>query len=150
MQVSKISNQPAFGIRCVNENSLNKNAFEILRNSKLAKEIDKKYSQASANYFFFENAKKEEASDIDNKLYTLLFDINLSKNKIWHMQVDTTISDTPAKFLKEKFDTLTLDALEESIRLKRTDSYIYKDIEKDVNKQNKIKLFLKKFFGLND
>ena len=45
-------NNTNFGIKCIKSERWNKETYKTLINSNLVKDIDKKYPNASANYFY--------------------------------------------------------------------------------------------------
>ena len=78
MYVQKINNSQSFGIKCIKSDSWNKEVLQKLQHSKLVKEIDEKYPNASANYFFFK--QNDIANDED--IWTTLFDITLKPDRM--------------------------------------------------------------------
>ena len=130
-----------FGLKCIKPERWNQEAYNTLINSNLVKEIDKKYPNASANYFLFKN----EVWVNNEPIYTLLFDLNLEKNKIWHFWLDSHNELALPKHLTNRLKELTLEKVESEINNGTTK---YKPIELDINpvETNPIKRFFKKYF----
>ena len=134
-------NNTSFGLKCIKPERWNKEAYNTLINSNLVKEIDKKYPNASANYFLF---RKEDIVN-DEPIYTLLFDLNLGKNKIWHFWLDSHNELALPKELTNRLKKLTLEKVESDIN---KGTLKYKPIEINIEpvEKNPIKRFLKKWF----
>lgn len=135
-------NSTSFGIRCIKPERWNKEVYETLLNSNVAKEIDKKYPKATANYFLYQ----EHDIANDEPCHTLLFDINLTKDKIWHFWLNSHNRDFLPKHLSKSIKNLTIEKIEEDIA-KGTEKY--KPIKVDIHPVGKfsIKRFLKNLFN---
>ena len=140
MKVNNVSNT-SFGIKCIKPEKWNKEVYETLVNSTLAKEIDKKYPKASANYFLY----KENDMTNDEDIYTLLFNINLAKDKIWHFWLNSHNETALPQRLSEKLRQLTVEKLESEVADKSRCCYPIK-IDIKLVEKNPIKRFFKKIF----
>ena len=135
-------NNTSFGLKCIKPERWNKETYKTLINSNLVKDIDKKYPNASASYFLF---KKEDIVN-DEPIYTLLFDLNLEKNKIWHFWLDSHNESTLPKYLTNRLKELTLEKVESDIN-KGTFKYTPIEVSIETKETNPIKRFFKKLFS---
>jgi hypothetical protein len=148
MKVQKIDNSQSFGIKCIKSSAWNKEILQKLQNSKLAQEIDAKYPNASANYFFFK--QNDIANDED--IWTTLFDITLKPDRIWHYRLDSHTETVPNKYLGNKLETANLKEIEnEIIEQKKDGSWTtpLNDIHIKRKKTNPIKEIFNKLFHIN-
>ena len=96
MRVSKIENQPSFGIKCFGADKLDKKVLKTFKQSALVKNIDKKYPEATVLFV------KQDSIDFFgkevgyNNLYVF---INLKDSK----NFDLHISDKKKGVVEEKF-----------------------------------------------
>lgn len=98
MQVNRVSNQNDvnFGIKYVNQPKWNKEILNAFQNSKLVKDIDKKYPKATASY--------DKFFDWEDETYTVVSQINLKKDKNFRWTLSSHSESFPdnqfVKFLK--------------------------------------------------
>ena len=118
MQISKIDNQPVFGINYVNKQMWHKSFIKSFEGLDLVKQIEKKYPNASASY------RKTLETDINNKNpnFHLTFKIGLKDKLTWSANID---GDSSSKADRTLIDILSNTSLS--------------DIEKQSVKKYKIK-----------
>ena len=138
MKIDNVNNT-TFGIRCIKPESWDKKVYNTLINSKVSKVIDKKYPNASANYFLF----KDNDTDNVKPFYTLLFDLNLTKGKIWHFWIKSPLQDILPETLSKNLKDLTIEKIEADISNSLKNSNIV-TIDMKPAKENPIKKFFKK------
>ena len=146
MKISKIENQQTFGIRCINSKSWKPELLKSFEKSKLVQEIDAKYPNASANYFFFK--QNDLANDED--IWTTLLDLTLTPQKIWHYHLDSHSIDVPDKYLSEKINKLSLSDLESEIEQQAKNGTVSHKVKISIKKEKPVIEFIKKIFGKNN
>ena len=77
MYISKIDYAPNFGVNFINKANCNKRFLDAFENSKLVKEIDKKYPEAVAKYI---KVAEGDMADADVNFHSTFF-ISLQKIK---------------------------------------------------------------------
>ena len=96
MQVNRVDNNVSFGIKIPNKNNWNKNALAALENSKLVKQIDKKYPDAVASY--------DKFFDWEDETYTVVSQLKLNKDKSFRWTLSSHSESFPdnqfVKFIK--------------------------------------------------
>lgn len=139
MKIDSI-NRTNFGIKCLRTEKWDKEVYDTLMKSALVKEIDAKYPDASASYFLY----KENNVVNQNSQYKLLFDLNLTKNKIWNCWLKGNNEKILPKILLKKLQKLTLSETETNLRITARQ---FEQIKMDEDlKLNPFKKFFKKFF----
>ena len=139
MKIDSI-NRTNFGIKCLRTEKWDKEVYDTLMKSALVKEIDAKYPDASASYFLY----KENNVVNQNSQYKLLFDLNLTKNKIWNCWLNGNNEKILPKILLKKLQKLTLSETETNLRITARQ---FEQIKMDEDlKLNPFKKFFKKFF----
>lgn len=141
MKINNISNTN-FGIKLIKPEKWNKEVYENFINSNLAKDVDKKYPKATANYFLY----KENDIVNDEPCHTILFDLNLQKDKIWHFWLNSHSENNLTKYLSTYLKELTLEKVESEIA-KGTKEYRPITIDIQPVEKNPLKRFLKNFFN---
>ena len=141
MNIDKVSSIN-FGIKCIKPETWDKEVYAALLKSPLTKEIDKKYPNASASYFLY----KENDLVNDEQIYTLLFDLNLTKQKIWNYWLNSHTKDSLPKTLSKELSDLTLEKVETDI-IKGINKHRPIKIDIEQAEKNPIKRFFKKFFN---
>ena len=135
MKITKIENRQTFGIRCINPKSWNSEFLKNFEKSKLVKEIDAKYPNASANYFSF----KQNDMVNDEDVWTTLFDIILTPNKIWHYHLDSHNFNVPNQHLQEQIDKMGVSDLEVEIGKQAKTGVVPYRVKMTIQKTNPIK-----------
>ena len=136
-----------FKMNYVKPESWNKEVLKALKNSTLVKEIEFKYPEASANYFFFKHhPDQSDKNSIEKILSTILFDIKLDKGKIWHYQVDGKSENNINKQLINDIGNIMLTDVEQDIKKGIERHYNNKSSAEDCEKS--LKLFFNKILNL--
>ena len=141
MYVSKIDNQPSFGLTYINKKSWNKDILRTLEKSKLVKEIDKKYPVAYASY----TKIREENAFNDEPNFHLSFILKLAKDKIWNFNIDSHSSEGTNKALIAELKSKRLEDVEKEA--KPTIETLRERIDIKYDKSNPITRFFKKLFN---
>ena len=133
MNISRVDNQPNFGIRYINKKMWNRKFAKSFEQLDLTKQIDEKYPKASASY------RKIAETDIDipKPNFHLDFRISLNKNKTWNVSFDDKSSAKTDKALLEKLNNITLSDIEKEYVTKYKMKKIFSS-EARVSKQNVI------------
>lgn len=144
MYVSKIDYAPNFGINFVNKANCNKRFLDAFENSKLVKEIDKKYPEAVAKYI---KVAEGDMADADVNFHSTFF-IQLAKNKICKYSIDSHTSKGADSAMTSILNSKTLEELEAD-SAKKVDFSITSPVEISVvsKKSNPILEFLKRIFS---
>ena len=141
MYVSKIDNQPSFGLTYINKKSWNKDLLKTLEKSKLVKEIDKKYPVAYASY----TKIREENAFNGEPNFHLSFILKLAKDKIWNFNIDSHSSEGTNKALIAELKSKRLEDVEKEA--KPTIETLRERIDIKYDKSNPITRFFKKLFN---
>lgn len=141
MYVSKVDNQPGFGLTYINKSAWNKDILRTLEKSKLAKDIDKKYPVAFASYTKI--MEKNPFNDDPN--YHISFILKLAKNKIWNFNIDSHSSEGANKALISVLKSKKLEDLEREA--KPTIKSLRESVEINYNEENPIRRFFRKLFN---
>ena len=120
MQVNKVDNNVSFGIKISNRAGWNKGVLAAFENSKLVKQIDKKYPDAVASYNKF--------FDWDDETYTVVSQLKLNKDKNFRWTLSSHSESFPdnqfVKFLKstnlEEVEDKSVKTLEPMITVEIT------------------------------
>ena len=140
MKVQSVNNEPNFGIKCINKKAWNPKVLEAFENSKLIKEIDAKYPNASAYY----NKINEAEFDMVNceDIYTTIFDILLDSGKKFYWNLSSYSKNIPDEHLINDLQTLTLEKVEKMADTKRPPI-----ATTEIKKPNIFQRFFNKLFG---
>lgn len=142
MYVSKIDNQPNFGLTYINKSTWNKDILKTLEKSKLVKDIDKKYPVAYASY----TKIREENPFNGEPNFHLSFILKLAKNKIWNFNIDSHSSEGVNKALISELKNKKLEEIEKEA--KPTIQSLRETIEiKNKEEGNPITRFFKRLFN---
>lgn len=108
MKIEQINNQPSFGIKYLNKSAWNPTVLKTFENSKLLKNIDKKYPSATVTY------KKIYEEDIfgSEPTHTLVAVFNLAKNMIYRWSLSSYRKDIPEKNFIDFINSTTLSEIE--------------------------------------
>ena len=141
MQIDKIQNvnQTSFGIKYKNKKAWDKGVLKAFEESKIFRDINKKYPDAEVRYTKISGEDSIGNSEI---IHTLLMDIKLAENKIFRWHLSSHSEKFPEQHLKYELKTLDLKDVEEgaaeALAPISTVSINYK--------QNPIKAFFQKIF----
>ena len=145
MEVKSVNSNPNFGIKYVNKMAWNLNVIEAFEKSKLLKEIDAKYPNASTFYNKFNQADWDIVNGED--VYTVFFDIMLAPAKRFCLNLSSHNWDAPDKHLIKALNTLTLKDVErEAVADHKPISAIEIML---VKKSNIFQRFFNRLFGAN-
>lgn len=111
MRVNKVqNNNVSFGIKYVNKASWNPDVLKAFENSKLLKEIDQKYREASVRCV---KLSSEESLINSDMIHTLFFDIRLTKDKIYKWDLSSHQEFAPENELVRTIKSLSLKNIEQ-------------------------------------
>ena len=141
---SKNNGNANFGINIVNKPSWNKGVLKALEESKLVKEIDKKYPNAKIKYSNRYLSGFDMVNSEPDYLGSLVID--LEKNKIATFNINSHTSEGADNALKRYLSAVSLEELEsrakDKVEVPKYTLEIY-----PVKKQNPISKFFSKIFN---
>ena len=133
------TNRTTFGIKYANKKAWDKRVLAEFENSKIFRDINKKYPNAEVRYTKISGEDSIGNAEI---IHTLLMDIELAKDKFFRWHLSSHNEMFPEQHLKYELKTLNLKDIEEGAA-EALAPITTIDIK---YKQNPIKAFFQKIF----